>query len=184
MPQSQSSQPGAVVRGAKQTRTWTRTRADFLETVTNAYELLEPGERREATLRIGQGPKLSYQRAFCQIANYFAASGARIFHGGVRVQLHGPNFAVRFFDRAARPGEDGSKENAEVSLYLKRQLLEEHWNGKFLTAQLCEAAKPGHYAHCYFFGQLVAHPTHGDRLVVRVDSLDHLVFTVRSFKQH
>ena len=90
---------------------------------------------------------------------------------------------MRFFDRAARPGEDGSKENAEVSLYLKRQLLEEHWNGKFLTAQLCEAAKPGHYAHCYFFGRLVSHPTNGHRLVVRVDSLDHLVFTVRTLKQ-
>ena len=52
-------------------------------------------------------------------------------------------------------------------MYLKRERLEEHWNGKFLAAQLCEAAKPGHYAHCYFFGRLVPHPTRSNRLVVK-----------------
>jgi hypothetical protein len=157
----------------------TRTGVDFLETVTSAYELLEPEERREADLRIGRGPKLSYQKAFCRVENYFAVSGSRIFHGGVRVQPHGPNFAVRFFDRL-EPDQAGSNVDRTVSLYLKREALQAHWNGRFLVAQLTEAAKPGHYAHCYFFGRLVSHPTHSDWLVVEVQSLDHLAFTVRA----
>ena len=159
------------------------TRADFLETVTSVYELLEPEERRQATLRIGRGPTLSYHMAFCRIEHYLCVSGPRIFHGGVRVQLHGPNFAVRFFDRV-QPYEAESPVERTVSLYLKRRRLQEHWNGRFLAAQLTEAARPGCYAHCYFFGRLVGHPTVGDRLVVNVDSLDHLVFTVRSIKQY
>ena len=52
-----------------------------------------------------------------------------------------------------------------------------------LLRDFTEAARPGRYAHCYFFGRLISHPTHGDRLVVSVNSLSHLVFTVRSFKQ-
>jgi len=159
------------------------TRADFLETVTSVYELLEPGERREATLRIGRGPALSYQTAFCRIEYYLGVSGRRIFHGGVRVQRHGPNFVVRFFDRV-RPYQAGSDVSRAVSLYLKRNMLQEHWNGRFLAAQLTEAARPGRYAHCYFFGRLVSHPTHAHRFVVNVDSLDHLAFAVRSVKPH
>jgi hypothetical protein len=160
-----------------------RTRVDFLETVTSAYELLEPEERREATLRIGQGPTLSYQKAFCRIEHYLGVPACRIFHGGVQVQLHGPNFAVRFFDRV-QPFQARSNAPHTVSLYLKQEVLQAHWNGRFLTAQLTEAARPGRYAHCYFFGRLVSHPTHDDRLVVNVDTLDHLAFTVRSVKQY
>ncbi len=155
------------------------TRADFLETVVSAYEMLEPEERREAALRIGRGPKISYSKAFCRIEHYFAALPARIFHGGVHVRLHGPNFAVRFFDRVVRAGEAVRDNPLEVSLYLKRDALLRHWNGKFLLAQLTEASKRGHYAHCYFYGRLVDHPKLSDRVVVEVESLEHLAFTVR-----
>ena len=155
------------------------TRADFLEAVVSVYELLEPDERREATLRIGRGRKLPYSRAFCRIEHYFSARGDRIFHGGVRVQLHGPNFAVRFFDRIVQNSDSGTRELLDVSLYLKRDALLDHWNGKFLIAQLSEAAKPGHYAHCYFFGRLQPHAVVTDRLVIVVESLDRLAFTVR-----
>jgi hypothetical protein len=165
-----------------QGRSSNRTRVDFLETVTSAYELLEPEERREATIRIGRGPTLSYQKAFCRIEHYLGVPGCRIFHGGVRVQLHGPNFAVRFFDRI-QPYQAGSNVPRTVLLYLKQETLQAHWNGRFLAAQLTEAARPGRYAHCYFFGRLVPHATHNDRLVVNVDTLDHLAFTVRSVKQ-
>ena len=54
-----------------------------------------------------------------------------------------------------------------------------HWNGKFLVAQLTEASKPEHYAHCYFCGRLVDHPQVSDRVVVEVAALEHLAFTVR-----
>ena len=93
-----------------------RTRVDLLEIVTSAYELLEPDERREATLRIGRGPTISYQKAFCRIEHYRGVSGPRIFHGGVRVHLHGPNFAVRFFDRV-QPYHAGADVARTVSLY-------------------------------------------------------------------
>ena len=112
-------------------------------------------------LRIGSGPTLSYHRAFCRLEHYLTVVGPRIFHGGVRVQLHGPNFAVCFFDRV-RLSHDGSTAPFAVSLYLKREALKEHWNGRFLAAQLSEAAKPGHYAHCYFFGRLVPHPARSE----------------------
>ena len=92
-----------------------RTRVDLLETVTSAYELLEPDERREATLRIGRGPTLSYHRAFCRIEHYLGVFDPRIFYGGVRVQLHGPNFSVRFFDRV-QPYQSGSNVARTVSL--------------------------------------------------------------------
>jgi hypothetical protein len=155
------------------------TRTDFLEAVVNAYELLEPEERREAMLRIGRGARLPYSKAFCRIEHYCSARGSRIFHGGVRVQAHGPNFAVRFFDRAVKAGEAGVTGPLDVSLYVKRDALLTHWNGKFVLAQLMEANKPGHYAHCYFYGRLVDHPRLGGRMVVEVDSLEHLVFTIR-----
>jgi hypothetical protein len=155
------------------------TRADFLEAVVSVYELLEPDERRAAVLRIGRGRPIPYSRAFCRINHYCFARGERIFHGGVRVRLHGPNFAVRFFDRVMRPDQSGKRDALEVSLYLKRNTLLEHWNGKFLIAQLSEAAKPGHYAHCYFFGRLQPHAVMRDRLVIVVESLDRLAFTVR-----
>ena len=156
----------------------TPTSVDFLDAVVSVYELLETDERRDAVLRIGRGPKLPYSRAFCRVENYFSAKGDRIFHGGVRVRLHGPNFAVRFFDRVALPIE--CAENAlDASLYLKRQMLLDHWNGRFLIAQLTEAAKLGNYAHCYFFGRIQPHPVAAARLVVVVESLDYLVFTVR-----
>ena len=155
------------------------TRADFLDAVVSVYELLEADERREAILRIGRGPELPYSRAFCRVEHYFSTRGARIFHGGVRVRLHGPNFAVRFFDRVAVPREDWAGSAIDASLYLKRETVLQHWNGKFLIAQLSEAAKPRHYAHCYFFGQIQPHPTARARLVVVVESLDYLAFTVR-----
>src|SRR5262249_9725518 len=135
-----------------------------------------------APLRIGRGPKLTYQKMFCRVENYFAASGLRIFHGGVSVRVHGPNFAVCFFDRVrSRQGE--SDMALAVSLYLKGETLQRHWHGRFLAAQLTEAAKPGHYAHCYFFGRLVSHPTRIDRLMVEVQRLDHLAFTVRASRR-
>jgi hypothetical protein len=155
------------------------TRAHFLDAVVSVYELLEADERQKAVLRIGNGPKLPYCRAFCRVEHYFSAKGPRIFHGGVRVRLHGPNFAVRFFDRVAVPSEDGARDALEVSLYLKRETLLDHWNGKFLAAQLAEAGKPGNYAHCYFFGQIQAHPSAIARLTVFVERLDYLAFTVR-----
>ena len=155
------------------------TRADFLDAVVSVYELLEPAERREAILRIGRGPGLPYSKSFCRLEHYFSARGYRIFHGGVRVQLHGPNFAVRFFDRVAAPNLNRPGKGLDVSLYLKRARLFEHWNGKFLIAQLSEATKPGHYAHCYFFGQIQLHLAASARLVVVVESLDYLTFTVR-----
>lgn len=155
------------------------TRSDFLETVVGAYELLELEERREAALRIGQGPRLPYSKAFCRVEHYFSVRGERIFHGGVRVRAHGPNFAVRFFDRIARTSKLGTPHVLDVSLYLKREALLGHWNGTFLVAQLAEATRPAHYAHCYFFGSLVDHPNRADRLVVEVQTLDHLAFTVR-----
>jgi len=65
----------------------------------------------------------------------------------------------------------------DVSLYLKRETVIEHWNGKFL--QLSEAATPGHYAHCYFFGRIQPHPAVNARLIAIVESLDYLAFTVR-----
>ena len=58
---------------------------------------------------------------------------------------------VRFFDRVLRVDAGGKYEALDVVLYLKREVLVEHWNGKFLVAQLSEAALAGHYAHCYFF---------------------------------
>jgi hypothetical protein len=155
------------------------TRTDFLEAVVSAYELLEPEERREAMLRIGQGPRLSYSRAFCRVEHCLSVHGQRIFHGGVRVRPHGPNFAIRFFDRARRADGSGKDDEFEISLYLKRNVLLQHWNGKFLIAQLMEAMKPRHYAHCYFFGRLVPHPAMSNRLVVDVEAFDHLSFTIR-----
>ena len=119
------------------------TRVDFLETVVSVYELLEPWERRAAAIRIGRGPKLSYRKAFCRIEHYFAAGPQRIFHGGVRVHAHGPNFAVRFFDRVVTAGDAGTGDPREAFLYLKREALLRHWNGRFLVAQLTEASKPG-----------------------------------------
>ena len=155
------------------------TRADFLDAVVSVYELLEADERREAVLRIGRGPKLPYNRAFCRVEHYFSTRGDRIFHGGVRVGLHGPNFAVRFFDRVAAPTQRRAGEALDVSLYLKRETVLEHWNGKFLIAQLSEAAKPGNYAHCYFFGRIQSHPAVNARLIAVVEGLDYLAFTVR-----
>ncbi len=155
------------------------TRADFLETVVSAYELLEPEERREAKLRIGRGSRLPYSKAFCRVEHYFCVRGPRIFHGGVRVQPHGPNFSVRFFDRVITRDQTEPREERELVLYLKRELLLQHWNGRFLIAQLEEAAKRGHYAHCYFFGRVVAHVNLKDRLVVEISTLEHLAFTVR-----
>ena len=155
------------------------TRVDFLETVVSAYELLEADERREARLRIGRGASLPYNRAFCRVERYFFQRGGRIFHGGVRVQAHGPNFSVRFFDRVIVPAQTGPGDARELGLYLKREALVQHWNGKFLMLQLAEAAKPGHYAHCYFFGRVLSHPTFAARLAVEVRTLEHLAFTVR-----
>ena len=130
------------------------TSVDFLDAVVSVYESLETAERREAVLRIGRGPKLPYSKAFCRVEDYFSAKGERIFHGGVRVRLHGPNFAVRFFDRIVAPDEGRATKALDASLYLKRETLLGHWNGKFLVAQLAEAAKLGSYAHCYFFGRI------------------------------
>lgn len=155
------------------------TRVDFLDAVVSVYELLETDERREAVLRIGRGPKLPYSRAFCRVENYFHAKGERIFHGGVRVRLHGPNFSVRFFDRIVTPDEGRARKAFDVSLYLKRETLLGHWNGRFLVAQLAEAAKWGNYAHCYFFGRIEPHPTAVARLIAVVESLDDLAFSVR-----
>ena len=106
--------------------------------------------------------------------------GKRIFHGGVRVQAHGPNFAVRFFDHVVRADGAGSGSPLAVSLYVKRDALLKHWNGRFLLAQLAAASKPGHYAHCYFYGRLVHHAMLSNRVVVEVDTLEHLAFTVRA----
>jgi hypothetical protein len=161
------------------TRQSNPTRTDFLEAVVSAYELLEPDERREAKLRIGRGSRLPYSKAFCRIEHYFSAGRNRIFHGGVRVQAHGPNFAVRFFDHVVRAGEAGREGPLDVSLYVKRDALLKHWNGRFLLAQLAEASKPGHYAHCYFYGRLVVHAKLGNRVVVEVDTVEHLAFSVR-----
>ena len=47
---------------------------------------------------------------------------------------------VRFFDRVLRVDAGGKYEALDVVLYLKREVLVEHWNGKFLVAQLTEAA--------------------------------------------
>ena len=156
-----------------------KTSVDCLAAVVSVYELLEVAERHEAALRIGAGPKLPYSKAFCRVERYFSAKGARIFHGGVRVRLHGPNFSVRFFDRVAAPDEEMIGKALDVSLYLKRQSILDHWNGKFLIAQLSEAVKPGHYAHCYFFGGIQPHRAASHRLIVDVESLDYLAFTVR-----
>lgn len=158
------------------------TRGYFLEAVVSVYESLEAHQRREAVLRIGEGPKLSYSSAFCHVRNYFRAKGERIFHGGVRVQIHGPNFAVRFFDRVDIPVEHGEQHALDVSLYLKRQMLLRHWNGRFLVAQLAEAAKLGNYAHCYFFGRIQPHPVTTSRLIAVVERLDYLAFSVRRQK--
>ena len=155
------------------------TRSNFLETVVSAYELLEPEERRGAMLRIGRGARLPYSKVFCRIEHYFSARENRIFHGGVRVKPHGPNFAVQFFDRLVRADGAGKGNPLVVSLYLKRDALLKHWNGRFLLAQLTEASKPAHYAHCYFYGRVVDHPKWGNRVVVEVDPLEHLAFTVR-----
>jgi len=87
---------------------------------------------------------------------------------------------VRFFDRVAAPNQRRAGETLDVSLYLKRETVLEHWNGKFLIAQLSEAAKPGHYAHCYFFGRIQPHPAASARLIAVVESLDYLAFTVRT----
>jgi len=86
---------------------------------------------------------------------------------------------VRFFDRLIKVGGAGKGNPLEVSLYLKRNVVLKHWNGRFLLAQLTEASKPAHYAHCYFYGRLTDHPKLGDRVVVEVDTLGHLAFTVR-----
>ena len=155
------------------------TSVDFLDAVVSVYELLEVAERHKAALRIGAGPKLPYSRAFCRVERYFSAKGPRIFHGGVGVRLHGPNFSVRFFDRVAAPDEEMIGKALDVSLYLKRQSILDHWNGKFLIAQLSEAVKPGHYAHCYFLGEIQPHRAASHGLIVVVESLDYLAFTVR-----
>jgi hypothetical protein len=165
--------------GSHRSQSSNPTRADFLDAVVSVYELLEADERREAVLRIGRGPTLPYSRAFCRVEHYFSARGERIFHGGVRVRSHGRNFAVRFFDRVAAPNETKAGKVVDVSLYLKRQIVLDHWNGKFLVAQLSEAAKPGNYAHCNFFGRIEPHPAESARLIAVVDSLDYLAFTVR-----
>lgn len=157
----------------------TPTSVDFLDAVVSVYELLEVAERHKAALRIGAGPKLPYSRAFCRIERYFSARGPRIFHGGVGVRLHGPNFSVRFFDRVAAPDEEVVGKAHDVSLYLKRQSILDHWNGKFLIAQLSEAVKPGHYAHCYFLGEIQPHRATSHGWIVVVESLDYLAFTVR-----
>jgi hypothetical protein len=85
-----------------------------------------------------------------------------------------------FFDRVLRVDAAGKYEALRLTLYLKREVLVEHWNGEFLVAQLTEAAQAGHYAHCYFFGRLVPHRTDRRRLVVKVESLEHLTFTLRA----
>jgi hypothetical protein len=66
------------------------TRADFLETVVSAYELLEPEERHETALRIGRGPKISYSKAFCRIEHYFAAIPALSSMEAFRYGFTGP----------------------------------------------------------------------------------------------
>ena len=108
-----------------------------LEIVTSAYERLEPEEQCEATLRIGLGLTFSYHKAFCRIEHYLGVVSVRIFHGGVRVQLHGPNLGMRFFDRVQR-SQRRSKIPLAVSLYLKHEVLKAHGNGRFLAAQLSE----------------------------------------------
>jgi len=166
-------------RGLMRRRSDNFTTADFLETVVSVYELLEPEERREARLRIAFGPRLPYSKAFCQIQHYFATRGKRIYHGGVCVRLHGPNFSVRFFDRIVPgKGADG-EQRRDVSLYLKRDSLLKHWNGKFVIAQLTEAAQPASYAHCYFYGRLIPHPKFLNRLTVEFETLEQIVFAVR-----
>jgi len=170
-----SKEPGLLRKGPGN-----QTRTDSLEVVVTIYELLEPRERGAATLRVGGGRRLPYGKAFCRVGHYFSVRGERIFHGGVRVQAHGPNFAVRFFDRVLRPDAAGNCEALEVALYLKRGVMLEHWNGKFLVAQLIEATLTGHYAHCYFFGRLVPHRKSRCRLMVEVESVDHLAFTLRA----
>lgn len=67
----------------------------------------------------------------------------------------------------------------KVSLCLKRDDLRKHWNGKFLIAQLTKATKPSNYAHCYFFGRLVPHPTRHERLTVEFGNFEQIVFVVR-----
>jgi len=170
-----SEEPGVRRKGSDN-----YTRTSSLEALVTVYELLEPSERRAVKLRVGAAKRLPYSKAFCRVEHYFSARGDRIFHGGVRVRNHGPNFTVRFFDQVRRADAVGNNEALEVTFYLKRAVLLEHWNGKFLVAQLTEAALAGHYAHCYFFGRLVPHRTSRCRLVVEVKSLDHLAFTLRA----
>ena len=154
------------------------TRSEFLETVVSAYESLDPRDRRRARLRIASGPKLPYSKAFCRIEHYFVVGGPRIYHGGVSVRRHGPNFSVRFFDSVVTH-ENDDKVALGVSLYLKRDALLTHWNGRFLIAQLHEAMNANNYAHCYFFGRLVPHRTLPRRLTVDYSSLEQIVFVVR-----
>lgn len=89
-------------------------RTNSLETVVTVYELLEPSERRAANVRVGEARRLPYSKAFCSVQHYFSVRGDRIFHGGVRVKTHGPNFAVRFFDRVLRPDAVRTCEALEV----------------------------------------------------------------------
>ena len=156
-----------------------RTRSALLEPIVRAYELLEPNERREARLLIAGTSRMRYSTAFCHVEHYERVRGPRIFYGGVWVQLHGPNFAIRFFDQVRAPSPSAEKAGRQLTLYLKRDALFAHWNGRFLIEQLAVAAQPGHYAHCYFFGRLEDHPRFAGKLVVCVESLDHLVFIVR-----
>ena len=128
---------------------------------------------------LGEVQSFLIARRFCRVEHYFSAKGERIIHGRVRVRLHGPNFAVRFFDRIVAPDEGRATKALDASLYLKRETLLGHWNGKFLIAQLAEAAKLGHYAHCYFLGRIKPHPVAIARLIAVVESLDYLAFTVR-----
>lgn len=95
-------------------QTFRLRRPAFLQTVVSEYEFLDPEERNEARLRIGWGPRLPDSKAFRRIQQYFATRGARIYHGGVAVWLHGPNFSLRFFDPVAR-SKQGGKEHFEVS---------------------------------------------------------------------
>lgn len=97
---SSDVQGGSVATGHRRTPSWSNvTRTDFLGAVVTVYELLHPDERREALLRFARGRQLPYSKAFCKVERYFRVSGPRIFHGGVQIRLHGPNFVVRFFDR-------------------------------------------------------------------------------------
>ena len=85
-----------------------------------------------------------------------------------RFGFTGPTLRCDSSIASSEQAKRGDK-SLEVSLVLKaRRAAEALEREDSSLAQLTEASKRGHYAHCYFYGRLVDHSKLSDRIIVEV----------------